>query len=235
MSRARGADERVARELFARARGVIFDFDGVIADSERHHYLAYADVFARFGHTVDETEYYRYWTSLGHGARGEIERHGLDLDPERIKELKRPVFSRWCREGIIPLYDDTVAAIRRLAAAGRTLSVASGTPRDDIVALLRRHGLDDCFVAVVGSDTVPAIKPAPDVLLAALGEMGLPAEECVVVEDAEKGVSAAHAANLPVVVVRTEPTRTIPFDEADAVLDSHAVLRRVVEEAVGGA
>ncbi len=233
MSRGRNAHR--ARELFARARGVIFDFDGVIADSESLHYRAYAEVFARFGHVVDEAEYYRHWTSLGHGARGEIERHGLDLDPERIQALKRPVFSRWCRDGTIPLFEDTVAAVRRLVDAGRVLAIASGTTRDDIRALLERRGLADCFAAIVGSDTVPEIKPSPAVLEAALREARLDRASCVVVEDAEKGVAAAHAAGMPVVVVRTPQTRAIAFDDADAVLASHAELRRVVEEALSGA
>ena len=60
---------------------MIFDFDGVLADSEKWHFATYSEVFARHGHTIDETEYYKYWTSLGMGARGEIERFGLDLDP----------------------------------------------------------------------------------------------------------------------------------------------------------
>jgi beta-phosphoglucomutase-like phosphatase (HAD superfamily) len=72
---------QIFKQLFEKAKAIIFDFDGVLADSEKYHFITYSEVFARYGHTIDETEYYKYWTSLGLGARGEIERHNLDLDP----------------------------------------------------------------------------------------------------------------------------------------------------------
>jgi beta-phosphoglucomutase-like phosphatase (HAD superfamily) len=72
---------------------VIFDFDGILVDSERHHMAAYNAVFQKYGHTLDETEYFKYWTSLGHGPAGEIERHKLNIDPAEIRRQKRPTFS----------------------------------------------------------------------------------------------------------------------------------------------
>jgi putative hydrolase of the HAD superfamily len=76
---------------------------------------------------------------------------------------------------------------------------------------------------VVGSDTA-ALKPDPESFVRVLNEVGARANEAVVVEDAEKGVGAAIAADIPVVVVRTPETRAIEFDGADLILESHAEL-----------
>lgn len=209
------------RKLMETARVVVFDFDGVLADSERHHFRAYSEVFARYGHTIDEDEYYKYWTSLGHGARGEIERHHLDLDPEAIKEEKRPIFSGYCRTGEIRLFPEAREFLELLAATDRTLAIASGTARSDIEAVLENAGVGDLFAEIVGSDTVPNLKPAPDILHAVMDSVGCDSFECVLIEDAEKGVFAAVAAHVPVIAVRTPQTRGVDFSLADLTLESH--------------
>jgi HAD superfamily hydrolase (TIGR01509 family) len=181
-------------------------------------------VFARYGHTIDETEYYKYWTSLGQGARGEIERHHLDLDPVAIKEEKNPIFSRYCRDGSIQLFPEARELLDILQHTGHTLTIASGTVVPDIEAILENAGVRDRFAAIAGSDTVPTLKPAPDVLFEVMDMVGVDAYECLVIEDAEKGMFAAAAAHAPVIVVRTEQTRAFDFSVANLVLDSHTEL-----------
>lgn len=215
-------------ELLFATRAVIFDFDGVLADSEKWHYATYSEVFARHGHTIDQSEYYKYWTSLGSGARGEIERHGLDLDPIAIRDEKRPLFSQRCRDGSIELFPEAFEFLERLAKMDRILAIASGTPAPDIEAILVNAGVRDYFTEIIGSDTVPAIKPAPDLFLAMLDRLGLAGEDCLVVEDAEKGMQAARAAGIPVIVIRTNETRQFDFTDADLSLDSHAEFLEMV-------
>jgi len=209
------------KKMFDTAGVIIFDFDGVLADSEKHHYLAYSEVFARYGHTIDETEYYKYWTSLGQGARGEIERHHLDLDPVAIKEEKNPIFSGYCRDGSIKLFPEAIELLDLLQGGNRILTIASGTVVPDIEAILDNAGLRDRFRVIVGSDTVPVLKPEPDVLHHVMDTVGCDPFECLVIEDAEKGMHAAATANIPVIVIRTEQTKTFDFSLADLTLDSH--------------
>jgi len=211
-----------------RARVVIFDFDGVLVDSERFHFETYNAVFQKYGHTLDETEYYKYWTSLGLGPKGEIERHGLALDPQRIRDEKRPIFSEYCRNGTIRFFPEAHEVVEILRQAGKVLTIASGSVSADIEAILKNEGLADAFAAIVGSDTVSALKPAPDIFLAALDAVGATPNEAIVFEDAEKGVGSAIAAGIPVVVVRTKETLGIDFSAADVVFDSHAELVEAV-------
>ncbi len=209
---------RFAR-LFS-ARVVIFDFDGVLVDSERFHYSAYNAVFQKYGHSLDPVEYTKYWTSLGLGPKGEIERHRLSIDPAVIRNEKRPVFSEYCRNGTIRFFPEARELVDLLWRAKKTLAIASGTMKSDIEAILQNEGVRERFASVVGSDTA-ALKPDPESFLHVLRDVGARAADAVVVEDAEKGVGAAMAAGIPVVVVRTPETRAIDFDGADLVLDSH--------------
>lgn len=214
--------------LLDAARAIIWDFDGVIADSEKWHFVTYSEVFARYGHTIDEKEYYKYWTSLGLGARGEIERFGLDLDPLAIRREKVPLFSERCRDGSIKLFPEMHEVLDQLSKTGKTMTIASGTAAFDIEPILENAGVRHLFTEIIGCDTVPAIKPAPDLFLAMLERLGLPGSACLVIEDAEKGMQAANAAGIPVVVIRTEQTRRFDFSDADLVLDSHARFLDVV-------
>jgi HAD superfamily hydrolase (TIGR01509 family) len=207
-----------------RAPVVIFDFDGVLVDSERYHFETYSAVFRKYGHTIDETEYYKYWTSLGLGPKGEVDRYNLAVDPQRIRDEKRPIFSEYCENGTIRFFPEAHELVERLAAAGKTLTIASGTVRSDIEAVLRNEGLSEAFAAIAGSDMVTAPKPAPDIFLHALGMVGAEPSDALVFEDAEKGVGSAKAAGIPVIVVRTRETAGIEFPGADLVLASHAEL-----------
>ncbi len=214
--------------LLSKARVIIWDFDGVIADSEKWHFVTYSEVFARYGHIVNETEYYKYWTSLGLGARGEIDRHGLALDPLEIRKEKVPLFSERCKDGSIELFPQMHEVLQTLSKAVETMTIASGTASFDIIPILENAGVRDLFSEIIGSDTVPAIKPAPDLFLAMLERLDIPGSDCLVFEDAEKGMQAANTAGIPVVVIRTDQTRTFDFSDADLVLDSHAQFLNVV-------
>ena len=221
---------KTCKTLFDRAKAIIFDFDGVLADSEKYHFITYSEIFKKYGHTIDETEYYDYWTSKGLGAKGEIERYNLDLDPVAIRNEKLPLFSEYCRNGTIKLYDEVDEILRLVFAAGKTLTVASGTARPDIEAILGNAAVLDIFKEIIGSDTVPAIKPAPDIFLAMLEKIELDPADCLVIEDVEKGMQAAITAGIPVIVIRTRETKTFDFSAADLVVDSHAELLELLRK-----
>lgn len=211
----------VLRSLLSRAEGLIFDFDGLLADSERFHFMTYDEVFRRHGHALDQEEYNKYWTSLGHGVKGEIDRHGLDLDPLEIRREKMPIFSRYCEDGSIRLYDEAREMIDAFSRMGKRMAIASGTPASDVRAVLRNAGVDGLFEVVLGSDTIPRVKPAPDVFLKTAEALGLAPAECLVFEDAEKGMFAAIEAGIPCIVIRTPATKNIDFSRADLTVESH--------------
>lgn len=212
----------ILKSLLTPAKGIVFDFDGLLADSEKFHFMTYDEVFRRHGHALDQKEYDKYWTSLGHGVKGEIDRHGLDLDPVAIRREKMPIFSRHCEDGSIRLFDEAREMISVFSRMGKPLAIASGTPAGDVRAVLRNAGVDGLFEVVLGSDTILRLKPAPDVFLKTAEALRLAPAECLVFEDAEKGMFAAIEAGIPCIVIRTPATKDIDFSRADLVVDSHA-------------
>lgn len=223
----------VLKSLLASADGLIFDFDGLLADSERFHFMTYDEVFRRYGHSLDPQEYNKYWTSLGHGVKGEIDRHGLALDPVAIRREKMPIFTRYCEDGSIRLFDEAREMIDVLSRMEKCMAIASGTPASDVRAVLRNAGVIGVFDAILGSDTIPQVKPAPDVFLHAADALDLAPAECLVFEDAEKGMVAAIDAGIPVIVIRTPPTKGFDFSRADLTVDSHGEMVSLLR-ALGG-
>ena len=91
-------------------RGMILDFDGLLADSEPYHFKAYDTVFRKYGHALDSKEYWVEFTSKGKGIAGEIERHNLklDVDPKDMRQQKFKIYSKFCQSGEIKLFPGAV-------------------------------------------------------------------------------------------------------------------------------
>ncbi len=192
--------------------GVIFDFDGVIADTERLHLRAFQQVLAGGPMTLTEEAYdARY---LGYDDAGVFETlaadHGRSL---QRGELERMVAAKGRR------YDDLVAAgevvfpdapdcIARLSA-DLILGIASGALHGEIEAILEGAGLRRHFSDIVAADDVERSKPAPDSYLRAMellsAELGRPPSPSgfVAIEDSRWGIEAATAAGLPCVGITT--------------------------------
>lgn len=197
--------------------GVIFDFDGVVVDSEVLHYRAYGEVLAEFGLSVDKATYGRVFIGQGIGAQWAHETLGVPLTPEEIIARKRPILERLLRAEV-ELMPGAADALERLAAEF-PLALATNSRLSDVEIALDRFDLRGRFAHLVTREDYERGKPAPDAFLAALDALGLPAARCVVIEDSEKGVRAAHAAGISCVAVPHEFTRENDFTLATRVVD----------------
>jgi len=200
---------------------IIFDFDGVLADTERLHFSAFADAFASRGWTLAETAYFgRY---LGFDDRGVVQAyaadHGLTLDDAGAAALvasKGRAFARLFHTSDV-LYPDAAVCVGALAARFR-LAIASGALRHEIAAILERGGLLDAFPVIIGADDVSDTKPSPVPYLEAAARLGVPPAECLAVEDSHVGLDAARAAGMRTVALpTTSPRRRLAG--ADCILD----------------
>jgi len=192
--------------------GVVFDFDGVIADTERLHLRAYQDVLRGRGTTLSQDEYMARY--LGFDDAGVFTALAADRgfplgggELERLIAAKGRRFDELAGAGSV-VFPDAPACIERLAA-GLVLGIASGALHREIEDVLRGAGLRRHFSAVVAADDVARAKPAPDcyaraveLLSARLGRAPSPAG-FVAIEDSRWGVEAAAAAGLPCVGVTT--------------------------------
>ena len=212
----------------ASTRAVVFDFDGVIANSEPLHFLGFRDVLAEEGIALSESEYYaRYLGYDDAGAffavaadRGVSLASTLVVDLIRRKALRLEALD----EQHSVLFPGAADVIRRLSAHC-PLAIASGAIRPAIERVLERGGLSAHFHTIVAAGETPMSKPAPDpyeravaLLSAAIGSPLTPGE-CVAIEDSRWGLESAHAAGLrTIAVAHTYPAQALVADAVVADL-----------------
>jgi len=212
-------------DLLDQAQAVLFDFDGVLVDSELYHYRSYDGAFREKGHALRQEEYWEYWTSRGEGVVGEVRRHGLDLSEEEIEAIhaeSRRRFSAFCREGRIPFFPGMLEGLLELEGRGMPCAIASNSLERDIAMIFERAGHSPPPCLVVGRREGLRPKPHPDIYVYAAGVLGVAPAACLAVEDAHKGLQAARAVGMRCVILKNELNRRLEYPAADAVIESHA-------------
>jgi HAD superfamily hydrolase (TIGR01509 family) len=204
-------------------RAVVFDFDGLVLDTESSIYAAWSEAFEAHGCvplTLEE------WSAQVGTTRG------LDLVGIMQSRATRPVdvdamhTARMARrdellegETLLPGVEQWIDDAR---AARMGIAIASSSEVDWVHGHLVRLGVRDRFDHVSCRDDVVPPKPAPDVYLLACDALGVAAPEALAVEDSPNGVAAAKAAGLWCVAVPNPVTAALDFSAADVVLSSLA-------------
>jgi HAD superfamily hydrolase (TIGR01509 family) len=177
-------------------RGVIFDMDGVLCDSERFICEAACRMFQEVHHTTVHPDDFLPFVGAGENRYlgGVAEKYGLPFDLERDKARTYAIYLEIIHGRLSPL-PGAVQFIGDCRARGLKLAVATSADRVKLVGNLREIGIpEDRFDAVITGNDVERKKPDPQIFLLAAQYLGLPAHQCLVVEDAPNGVKAAKAA-----------------------------------------
>lgn len=220
-------------------RALVFDCDGVLADTERDGHLpAFNETFEHFGLPVRwSVDDYARVLRIGGGKERLaslltpefVERAGLPED----EEAQRATIAEWhaektrrytakVRAGELPGRPGVARIVDEAHAAGWLLAVASTSAEESVRAVLEHVVGPDAGsrFAVFAGDVVPRKKPAPDIYELALRELGVSADDAVVVEDSANGLRAAVAAGLATVVTTSSFTVDEDFSGAALVVDS---------------
>ena len=202
---------------------VLFDFDGVLVDTEWAIYQSWRRVFEDHGHDLPLELYTRCigsdfatWSAKTHLE----ELTGLafdwhDLDARRQEEILRDLTD----EGPMP---GALEWLEKLARSQVPCAVVSSSSHHWVDGWLEKTGLAGYFRTVVCRGDAPRIKPAPDLFLEAAKRLGLAPADCLVIEDSLNGVIAAQAAGMPVWAVPNRVTGGLDFAAADRVFRSLA-------------
>lgn len=206
-------------------RALVFDFDGLILDTETPEFTAWQEVFTQHGASLVAADWAHVIGSLDHGwdAATEIERAtGAVVDRDELRGRWRAIHAELlAKESVRP---GVLALIESAKARGLGLAVASSSKRGWVQGHLERLGLFDFFDAVATGDEVERTKPDPAVYTLAVTRLGIAAGSALALEDSPNGVRAAHAAGLRCVAVPNSVSRHLDLSHADLVLDSLADL-----------
>lgn len=210
---------------------LIFDFDGLILDTEWPEYLSWQEQYQTAG---CELPLPTWIESIGTTAQFDpyvllAELSGRPVDKAVVRAAQRARFAElMAAQTPLPGVLDYLDAAK---GRGLKLGVASSSSRDWVEGYLVQHGLADLFDCVKCSDDVPNVKPDPALYRAALDALGVSSQAAVALEDSLNGLAAAKAAGLFCVVVPNRLMQGHSFAQADLRLDSlaHMPLDAVLE------
>jgi HAD superfamily hydrolase (TIGR01509 family) len=219
---------------------LIFDCDGVLADTERDgHRPAFNQTFRELGLPIE-------WSVEEYGRKLQIaggkERMASELTPEFIRDNDLPrdpellaaqlaawhkrktqIYTEMVAAGMLPPRPGITRLITQAQDAGWTLAVASTSAEPSVRAILDHAAGPERaarFALVLAGDVVAHKKPAPDIYLLALERLGAGTDQTLVIEDSRNGLEAAHAAGLRCLVTVNGYTEAEDFDEAALVVTS---------------
>lgn len=215
-------------------KALLFDFDGLILDTETPDYEAWRETFAEHGAELTLAE----WSDCIGREYGFIDPHamleerlGRELDRAALKaRRKRRLNAMIAAETVRPGVVDYLDGAR---ARGIRSAIASSAPRRWVAPKLETLGLAGKFDCLKCEEDAPRAKPAPDLFLAAAEALAARPGECIAFEDSPNGVAAALSAGVFCVAVPNPVTRQLTIEGADITVDSLADLP--LEELLGRA
>ena len=213
-----------------RPEAVLFDFDGILVDTEPMHHRAFNEALDPLGMGFSWKEYVEIYMGFDDrdAFREAFRAKGIDLDDANLATLvaaKSKAFLRGLRDGVTA-YPGAVPMIESLHATGRPLALCSGALRSDIDPILAQLGIARCFDVIVSADDVRRSKPDPEsyaLAYAGLAEshptlLTVP-DKSVAVEDTPAGIRSAKGAGLRVLAV-TNSYVAGELAEADWIVES---------------
>lgn len=221
-----------------RLAGILFDFDGLVLDTETSEYLTVAESFADHGLELPRDEWVKIIGTADHPHWTEMLETALGrplTNMEEVLEVRRARHhARISQETVRPGVVELATAARD---AGVGVAIASSSPLDWVEGHLVRLGIDHLFPVRATRDDVghAKTKPFPDLFLLAAERLGLDPRDCVVLEDSEPGVTAGNAAGCVTVGVPAGMTAHLAFEHADLVVPSLAEVDLVRLDALLGA
>lgn len=203
-------------------KALIFDFDGLILDTEYPEYLSWLGVYNDHGLDLPILT----WASKvgggwSTGMYDELERRvGKSIDREAVRAKRRAHVSEMLADA--PLMPGVQELLQDCVAAGLQLGVASSSPREWVIGYLTKYRILEMFGAVRCGDEVNRTKPDPDLYLAVLDALQIRPSGAIALEDSAKGIAAAKAAGIYCVAVPNRVTIHTSLDAADAQVASLA-------------
>ncbi|MCP4612614.1 MAG: HAD family phosphatase [Planctomycetes bacterium] len=197
---------------------IIFDLDGLLADTEKLHLSSYKTVFSGIGFELSDEEYANHWIRDGQGTDAFIAKKNLAVDPDVIRRDKALLYKKLVSSSaeLMPGAYELLCALK----GKKVMALATSSHPKDAHEVLKALDIEKFFSCVAAKFSVERIKPFPDIFLYVAKEMNMEPENCVVLEDAEKGILAADAAGMKSIAVPNIHTMNNNFSKATLVVKS---------------
>lgn len=202
-------------------RALIFDFDGLILDTEGPIFQSWQELYESYGGQLS----FSTWAKIIGTVSNEFD-HFEDLEEQIGYPLDRAKLSPQRRQRELdliaeqPLQPGVENYLKDAKLIGLKIGLASSSPCSWVTGHLTQRGLIDYFDCIYARDDVKVVKPDPELYLSVLDELSVRADQAFVIEDSPIGVTAAQRAGLFCVAVPNALTALMPLDHADMRLNS---------------
>ncbi len=200
---------------------IIFDFDGLIIDSETPEFLTWQEIYRQHAQVLSKED----WAQCVGSDFGRFDpvQHlealcNEKFDEKALKLAQKEKSFAICSQ--LPLLPGVADIIHQAHDLKIPLAVASSSNAKWVVGQLNRLEILHCFNVICTSDDVARVKPAPDLFLLAAERLNSLPENCLVFEDSQLGIQAAKTAGMTAVAVPNETTRHMDFTHADLIVES---------------
>ena len=197
---------------------LIFDHDGTLVDSERHHFEVWRQILGTLGVNFSESEYIRDHNGVPtpQNAATLIDRYSLDIDVKSLCERKNSAFADYASRTPSPMLPTVLETLRLARSHGHKMAIATGADTQDVIRSVHAHGLNPLFDTIATRSEVAQGKPAPDVYLLACERLQAHPHHAVAFEDTQTGIAAAKAAGLYCIAIPNHYSVHQDLSQADA-------------------
>ncbi|MDD9149393.1 HAD family hydrolase [Sporolactobacillus sp. CQH2019] len=201
-------------------KAIVFDFDGVILDSERIMYLVMQEMFQRYHVNLPLSVWSQsVGTQHGFDSFGYLEEQGhIKINHEAFQKERYELFNRLVdQEEVLPGVKSLLTQAENL---GLKIGLATSSRGEWTRRHLKRLGLSDYFLSIKSSDDVEKVKPDPALYIQSIDSLGVQPKEAIAIEDSFNGSLAAKKAGLYCIVVPNAVTKQMPFGHVDGCFNS---------------
>ncbi len=201
------------------SKAVIWDMDGVIADTGPYHFKAWQEVFQKRGVNFTEDNFQRNFGQRNDTIIRNVLGEQISQDEiDAITGEKETDFRQRVRQNIKPL-PGAIKLLKSLSQHGFKIALASSAPMENIQLVTQGLGINNYFHSIVSGRDVTEGKPSPQGFLLAAKKLGIAPQNCIIIEDAVAGVTAAKRAGMRcIAVTNTHPRESLTG--ADLVIDT---------------
>jgi len=198
---------------------VLWDMDGVIADTADFHYRAWQEIVRERGITFKKEDFMqlfgqRHDTIIKFILGDKLPRQEADA----LSDRKQALYRKLVAQNIIPL-PGAIELIKSLNKNNIKTAIASSAVPENVEVIIRGLGIENCFQAIAYGTEVAEGKPSPQIFQLAAKKLGARAGSCVVIEDAIAGVTAAKSAGMKcIAVTNSHPGKSL--EKADLIVDT---------------
>lgn len=196
-------------------KAILFDFDGVVVQSEMLHKETFMELLAPSGVEVSDERWYREFAGTGSRHIFEVlaREYGIVADLDGLVARRKGIYEQRVRSGRLRETQGARGFLQRVRSLGMKTAIVSGSHRTNVQAALETLALEGYFDIIVSGDDLPERKPDPRPFLYAAERLGLKIGECLVIEDSFSGAKAARSAGAKLAIMASPLASSIAAGE----------------------